>query len=326
MSSTLASSILFYGYLFTAPLGFIGHICSLITFLSKTLSLTSTGFLFIFLTLSDAMYLLIFIRDFLVIAVGVPTLQSTDLCRFRTFILNFSTFTSSWILVLISTDRFIRTCFPYQQARVCTRKVAAWSLAAVCVVSALQTCHVLQPQFAFKTPGTNLCGPARTPPTSYSIFYYNIWPMFQLIITYIVPICVMIFCMIAIYYKVRVQRTVAMAVTRKENIQRQMLILMISNVACFSIFTLPSAIYRIIGFNLSTISTNLLIVNTLNDLLNMNYSFNFYVYCLTSRLFRETFIQQLKRFYLWCKRQIGEDNNVHPFSLTTRQRPLPASN
>jgi hypothetical protein len=272
------------------------------------------------------MYLLIFIRDFLVIAVGVPTLQSADLCRFRTFILNFSTFTSSWILVLISTDRFIRARFPHQQARVCTRKVAAWSLAAVCMGSALQTCHVLQPQFAFRPPGTIFCGPTAMAPKSYLTFYYNIWPMFQLIITYIIPICVMIFCMIAIYSKVRVQRNLAMAAARKENIQRQMLILMISNVTFFSIFTLPSAIFRIIAFNSATVSTNLLLVNTLNDLLNMNYSFNFYIYCLTSRLFRETFIQQLKRFYLWCKRKIGEDNNVYPVMLTTRERPVHATN
>jgi hypothetical protein len=322
MTSTVTTGILFYGYLFTAPVGFIGHICSLITFLSKTLRVSSIGILFIFLTLSDALYLLIFIRDFIVISVEVSTLQNTDLCRFRTFILNFSTFTSSWVLVLIATDRLVRTRFPYRQARFCTRKVAAWSLAILCVCSALLTSHVLQPEFTFKTPGSNLCGPARSPPTCYSIFYYNTWPILQLFITYLIPICWMIFCLIGICSKVRVQATLVIASTRRENLQRQMLILMISSVTCFAITTLPSAIYRIVYFYVGDSSSNLLETNTLMDILNMNSSYNFYLHCLASRLFRETFIQRLKRFYLWCKRQRGGDNNIYSLATVARQHTL----
>jgi hypothetical protein len=318
MTSTVASGILFYSYLFTAPLGFSGHTCSLITFLSKTLRHTSTGFLFIFLTLSDALYLFIFIRDYLVIAAQVPTLETAQLCRFRTFILNFSTVTSSWILVLIATDRLVRARFPYRQAQVCVRKVAAWSLSVVCVCSAFFTCHVLRPEFAFTTPGGNRCGPASSPPTSYSIFYYNFWPALQLSITYLFPTFLMFFCLIGVYSKVRVQRNLARVLTRKENLQRQMLILMISSVTCFAISTLPSAMYRIYYVSVVNAAPSLLMTNILNSLLNINFSCNFYLNCLTSRLFRKTFIQQLKQFHLWCKRQIRQDNNVYPLMAIAR--------
>jgi hypothetical protein len=326
MSNTVANEILFYGYLFTAPLGFIGHTCSLITFLSKTLRLTSTGFLFICLTLSDVLYLLIFIRDFIVISTGLPTLRSAVLCRFRTYILNFSTVTSSWVLVLIATDRLVRSRFPYQQARLCTRKVAAWSVAVVCMCSALLTCHVLQSEFGYIIPGSNLCGPARSPPTSYSIFYFNIWSVLQLLITYLIPICWIIFCLIGIYSKVRAQATLTNASTRRENLQRQMLILMISSVTCYTVSTLPSAMYRFCYLYLVGSSSSLLVTNILMDLLNMNYSYNFYLHCLTSRLFRETLIQQLKRLYLWCKRHRGEDNNVYPLPIVARQHTLYPTN
>jgi hypothetical protein len=81
MSSPTAQTIGLYGYMFTFPL-------SLITFFSPTLRKTSTGLLFICLTMSDIFYQLMSIGDFSVQIPGVTTSQSEDLCRFCTFILN----------------------------------------------------------------------------------------------------------------------------------------------------------------------------------------------------------------------------------------------
>jgi hypothetical protein len=184
MVNTIAGLISFYGYILTSPLGFIGHVCSLITFSSKTLSLTSTALLFIFLALSDIVYLFMYIYDFIAITLQVPTVSNINLCHFRTFILNFSTFTASWILVLIALDRFIRARFPFRQARLCTRKVAVCAVAILYMCAIAFTYHVLQPELAFTIPGTNLCQPARFPPTSYSIFFYNVWPILQVIVTF----------------------------------------------------------------------------------------------------------------------------------------------
>ena len=325
MTDPLAQKIGLYGFLCTSSLGFLGHAFSLITFSAKNLRLTSAGLLFICLTLSDTLYLAVSIRDFLTFTLQLPTLRSEHLCRFRTFMLSFAAVTSAWILVLIAMDRFVRTRFPYQQARICTPKVAGGSVAGVCLCSSLFACHVLQPSFSFSTPGMNLCGPARLPPTPYSLFYYNVWPFLQLIATYFIPSCLMTVALICIYSKVRTQRILAMGSTRREKLQRQMLVLMISSVVCFAGSAVPYAVYRIIYLR-SGISPSLVLANAVSTLLNLNYCGNFYVHCLTSQLFRETFVKQLKRCCRLCKRRRRlATNTVLPLSRLSLSNPTPTT-
>ena len=310
MLNTTSGIIAFYSFLFTLPWGLIGHVSSLITFSSRTLRLTSTGFLFICLTLSDVLYLLMSIRDILVQAFSVSILISAHLCRFRSFIINFSATTSSWLLVLIALDRLIRTRFPFQQAQICTRKVAAYSVIVVCICSAVLTSYVLHSEFAYTDTLTNWCGPARSPVTSYTHFYFNVSGILQSFITFIIPICLIILCMIGIYSKVHVQQTTIGTSVRRERLQRQMLIMMISSVACFAICAVPYALHRIIYLRLGTTPTTTLEVSIFSIFLNMNYSYNFYIHCLASKLFREKFIQQSKQLYIWFKRRIRQSNTV----------------
>jgi hypothetical protein len=115
-----------------------------------------------------------------------------------------STFTSAWILVLISLDRLIRITFPYQQRRLCTQKNAALFVSAVCICSITATSHVLQSNFSFAIEARLLCGPPRTNLTDYAIFYYHTWPILQLCLTYFIPSCLMIVALVFIYKKIRV--------------------------------------------------------------------------------------------------------------------------
>jgi hypothetical protein len=241
MSNQVAQTIGFYGFIFTYPLALIGHSCSLLTFSHKSLRNNSNGLLFIFLTISDILYQSMSIHDFIVAVLQVPIIRSAYLCRFRTFILNFSTVTSAWLLVLIGLNRLFRARLPYQQGRICTQKTVTLAVTMVCLFSIVFTCHILQAEFAFMFPKGNLCGPARFPPTVYSEFYYDIWPILQLLITYLIPIC-----FVCVYSKIRVQRTMIITLMRREKLQQQMFILMIFSVGCFSICTLPYSIHRIV--------------------------------------------------------------------------------
>ena len=326
MGNAFAGEIDFYSYVMTSPFGFIGHTCSLITFSSKTLRVNSTGFLFIFLTLSDLLYLFFFICDFLQ-DISVPMLRREELCRCRAFVLNVSSVTSAWLLVLIAIDRLIRVRFPFRHARLCTRKMIACVTVVICICAMVFTYHVLQPEFAFASRTSGRCGPMRSPPTDYSTFYYNIWPTLQLIVTYVLPSICMIFILIGIYTKMRERQAVVAGVTRREKQQRQMLILMISSVAWFVICTLPCGIFRIVTQRSGITPSTLLITDILEIFRNMNYCYNFYIHCLTSQLFRKTFIQQLKRFAIYCKRQHGHENTaVYPLTTIIRPRALQTTN
>ena len=319
MDAVIAQNISFYGYWLTSPLGFFGHVCSLITFGSKNLRHTSIGLLFICLTICDLSYLSISIRDFLVFVIKIPTIQNEHLCRARTFIVSFATVTAAWLLVLIAVDRWIRVCFPFQQVRICTQKVVVYSTIFVCICSTLFACHILQSNFAFMAPGSELCGPSRYPPTFYSVFYYQTWPILQLTITYIIPSGIIIICSISLYTKVRLQQTLVVASIRRERMQRQMFKLMISSCISFTISTIPFAIYRIVYLRSAINSINPIVTSTVSLLTNINYCANFYIHCLSSQLFRETFLQQLKRVYIWFRRRTNRERMViHPIAANIR--------
>jgi hypothetical protein len=55
--------------------------------------------------------------------------------------------------------------------------VTAYAIVVVCICLSLFACYVLQPEFATSAVGGTMYGPRRSPPTPYSIFYYNIWPI-----------------------------------------------------------------------------------------------------------------------------------------------------
>ena len=299
----MAQTIGYYGYIFTFPLGFIGNVCSLLTFSSTTLRCTSTGLFFLCLTISDILYQLVSIYDFLEQILQVSIIRNQYLCRFRTFIFNFSTVTSAWLLVFISIDRLVCTNSLNYRLQRPRRKKVICSTIVLCLCSIVFTSHVLQTEFAFILPTGNMCGPARFPLTSYSGFYYQIWPILKLLITYLTPNCLMVICVFCIYAKLRLQRRLITISIRTEKLQQQMLIMMISSIVFFSICTLPYSIYLIIFWRGENQSAMLIEIAILTNFLNINYSYNFYIHCLTSRLFREKFIKRLKKLFPCRKRQ-----------------------
>ena len=318
MASTVAQSISFYGYILTSPLGFLGHACSLITFFAKPLRLTSTALLFICLTMVDIIYLSISIYDFLALTIRVQVLVNFSLCRFRLFMLYCLATIAAWILGLIALDRLIRTRFPFQQARICTRKVAAFAVVVVIVCSVAFTYHLLTPEVNFIIPGTNICQPNRYLPTTYTFFYYQIWPILQILITYLIPSVLMILSVIGISTKIRAQRNRIGALNHRKQLHRQMLILMLSSIVCFIICTWPFSILLIVSSRHGTSSPNSIETFILIIFLNIHYSYNFYIHCLTSRLFRKTFFEQLTRFYRWIIRSKNA-NAVHCLPTIERQ-------
>jgi hypothetical protein len=153
--------------------------------------------------------------------------------------------------------------FIYSELLNCHIGPASCSVAVVCICSTALTYHVLYPGFAAVNPLTNLCGSVRSPPTFYSSFYFDAWLLFQSIITYFILSCLMIVCLVGIHFKMRVQRTVVVTLVRKGRVQRQMLILMISSVVCFAIYTLPYSIYRIVSQRVDITSATTTILSIL---------------------------------------------------------------
>ncbi|UJR37137.1 hypothetical protein I4U23_029841 [Adineta vaga] len=300
------------GYPITFLLGFIGNIASLITFSRLTLRKVSTGCLFIVLAISDTLFLTICVIDFVEFGLQIPfyrRISYNELCKFRSFITNVSQVVSSWTLVTISLDRWIRTRFPYKSGSLCTPKKALLVVAVLITVAIGLYAQTLAPFYGILIPGFSIaaCGPSIFD-INYFLFYFLYWSIVQIFVVSIIPVILMLLFLIDIYINIRsrkravVQPGNTIHETNKSKHQRtlqnQLLVLMLSSIAIFFITTTPVAIYKIASPRQKSISTEILSIASiwvgLGWFQTLNYAVNFYSHCLTSTLFRKEFRLQIK--------------------------------
>lgn len=173
-----------YGLGFVFLLGFTGNLASIVTFMRPTLRVTSTAFLFATVAVSDTIYLLVSVFDFVEVGItqGPIFLSSYDnLCRFRWYTKGLMQFCSAWLLVIIAIDRWLRARFPFKTNTWCTRRNALIFMILVLVVGAGLHSHMLNAEFFGKRyPGiaTEACGPTGSL-RSYRVFYFSQWPYIQ---------------------------------------------------------------------------------------------------------------------------------------------------
>ncbi|CAF1067444.1 unnamed protein product [Adineta steineri] len=319
------------GYTFTFLLGFPGNIASFITFSRPTLRKVSTGCLFIVLAISDTLYLLMCVIDYLEfgLSVSYQRLSYNDFCRFRTFVMCVSQIASAWILVIVSLDRWIRTRFPFKSGSLCTPKNALLTVGVMLVVDILLNAPLLTPLFGGFIPGLAIgaCGPTFINIT-YVLFYYYDWSIIQIFTTCIIPATIMSILIIDILISTRLRRR-AMArqnqaldldknAQRKNMLQRQMFILMVGSVCIFLITALPVGIYKIVSPRSDNIITALLqivsIWTGLGWFQSLLYAVSFYVHCLSSNLFCKEFMAIIRTM----------SNRIHPrtevIEITQRER------
>ena len=103
-----------------------------------------------------------------------------ELCQFRSFVMYVSQVLSSWILVTISIDRWIRTRFPYKSSALCTPKKALIVVGILLVLDTGIHAHMLTPLYGMLIPGFSIfaCGPTVFS-GSYFIFYFLNWTQVQ---------------------------------------------------------------------------------------------------------------------------------------------------
>ncbi|CAF3304522.1 unnamed protein product [Rotaria sp. Silwood2] len=301
------------GYLFTFLLGFPGNIASLFTFSQPTLRKISTGCLFITLAISDTLYLLICIFDFLEFGLQIRFYHYVaydELCRFRSFIMNVTQISSAWILVIVSIDRWIRTRFPFKSGSICTPKKALIAVGVLLVADIAIHAHILTPMFGIFIPGFSIvaCGPTLTN-MPYFQFYFMTWSIVQIFTTCLVPAAIMLVILIDIFIIVRARKRVAIRPVqftccnknmKQQNIlQKQIFILMLASICIFLITCLPLAIYRVQSPRQGAMSLTIFqivsIWASLGWFQSLFHAVSFYIHCLSSTFFRKQFKERIKR-------------------------------
>jgi hypothetical protein len=178
---------------------------------------------------------------------------------------------------------------------------------------------------------------------NYFYFYKIIWPKIDAIIFCFLPACVMISCNVNIIYLLKrqrhhvenwinddneiinIQQTLngVMPIkksnfTHRKAIERQMSLMMTACVIVFLCTTVPVTVYlilleQVIIKNPDLARNNaffMFIFRMLRALMYSHFGSNFYLYCLTSRIFRTEFIETIT-----CRRFVSKSNGDHSASL-----------
>ncbi|CAF2625396.1 unnamed protein product [Rotaria sp. Silwood2] len=178
--TNLQSNVALYGYALLYILAIFGHMNTLLIFLRPTLRHVSTSCLFVALTVSDSLYLLVSIYDFINTGLRPPdtSLNPSAVCRFHTFAQSTFICCSAWLLVAISTDRWERVRFPFKSKQVCTRRNTFLVTTGIIIFPASLNSHFLLPQLCGRLPAgiMTVCGARMVNPT-YFQFFRRTWPI-----------------------------------------------------------------------------------------------------------------------------------------------------
>jgi hypothetical protein len=265
-------------------------------------------------------------------------------CRFRTFFAYVFMDLSSWCIAGLAFDRYLRTKLPLGSKTICTPRNASIMILIFFLILCGINGHYFSPGIGQERGGnltTAHCLENRESYPNYYYFYKIIWPKIDMIIFCFLPACIMIICNVNIIYllkkqrrhlektkdngkkiinsSINIQQTLngvvpikKTSITHRKAIERQMSLMMAACVIVFICTTVPVTIYLLLLEQFIIKNPNfarnnaffIFIFRMLRALMYIHFGSNFYLYCLTSRIFRTEFIETIT-----CRKFVLTPNN-----------------
>jgi hypothetical protein len=330
-------------------LGCFGNILALITFSGPHMRQISSSIFLLILSISDTISLITSLWFFLADAFSIQLQNYSALaCRFRTFFAYVFMDLSSWCIAGLAFDRFLRTETPLRAKLICVPRNALIMILIFFLLLCGINGHYFSAGIGQERGGnrtTAHCLENRETYPNYYYFYKIIWPKIDMIIFCFLPACIMILCNVRIIYILRRQRhrferqvsqngkvkitnlqqtldgcvPIKKFSSHRKAIERQMSLMMFSCVIVFLITTVPVTIYLILLEQIIVNYPNfardnayyVFIFRMLRALMYVHFSCNFYLYCLTSRIFRGEFLQTIT-----CRKIVLKTNQDTTASFT----------
>ena len=242
--------------------------------------------------------------------------------------------------ISVFCDRWIRTQFPLRAQQICKPRKAIYAIFVAIIIDCLLHIHLLTPLFGpvVTGPSGSSCGANRLYPT-YVYFYSAIWPVVSITTVTFMPATMMILFVTAITINIQTRRNRVAPVqqnqsngqsTRQTNfVQRQMFIMMMMTLVLFFVASLPVALYRFVASSLGfrqSAAISLVLTSTLGMITASNYALNFYLHCLTSKLYRKEFRRSLLgRVFKDTDKttiNVAEGSTMYRHGLRTAQKTL----
>ncbi|CAF1107856.1 unnamed protein product [Adineta ricciae] len=311
----LQRNVVLYGYLVLFIFGFFGHSMSLTIFRRPTLCKVSTSTLFIYMTISNLIYLLTCFYTFIFLGLNVSRENKNmmnQLCRAYSFLQYFCMCCTAWFLLTITIDRWLRVRFPFRVKELCTRQRVTIGACVIVIVSAALNSHLALP-FIGVVGDATVCSTYPTANAAYQYFYLTIWPILITILQIILPIILLLAFSISMFVELRRQQQQKTQLKRSDGggrrrvfLDRQMLLIMISSILLFFITQIPLSLFYILMTYVLRSRLTLEQLFQFNNfailIASIDYAASFYVHCLSSRLFRQEFYNVI---HLVRNRRVG---------------------
>ncbi|CAF1469910.1 unnamed protein product [Didymodactylos carnosus] len=198
---------------------------------------------------------------------------------------------------MVSLDRWLRTRYPVKSKSICTRKYALLSATIICICSTLICCHYLTPMFG-DPDEKKYCDPKHKQYALYSKFMNDYWRIVYTCIQVIIPTLLMISFLVHMFYIIKKTKQQTNVRRKQQFIQHQMFVLTLTAIFVHVLTALPNGLYRILVTRhlVEYDDWHLFVVQTiLSFIQSVNYASNFYLYCLTSPLFRREYLKIMCR-------------------------------
>ncbi|CAF2392077.1 unnamed protein product [Rotaria sp. Silwood2] len=280
-------------------LGIIGNLLSSLLFSITTLNRTSCGVYFLLLAIYDSIGLLGGLHHCLTIGYHVPVPNATY-CRARNFLLYISMDMTSWMIVAISVDRYLKVKFPIKARVYATQKLAIIVSCIITFVFIIKNFHLATVFIGdFTADAADNCDPNPDYP-KYVAFFKNIWPWIDLTTYALFPFLIVTLCNTFIIYD-QYKRRVKL---RKRNLDRSLVTLLlvssISLIVCNLPVSILAGIYPYISVSYDTNKTYDGVAFAYDLLRIPSYvslALNFYLYYYSSNVFRQQAIVLFKRIF-----------------------------
>ncbi|CAF2532572.1 unnamed protein product [Rotaria sp. Silwood2] len=302
-------------------IGLIGNLLSSLIFSTTELSQASCGVYFLLLAIYDLIGLLGGLHHCLTIGYHIQVPNATY-CRARNFLVYTSTDMVSWMIVVVSVDRYLKVKFPFKARMYCTHKLSVTVACILTTILILKNIHLATVFIGdFTATATDNCGPNPNYP-AYVIFFENIWPWIDLTTFVLLPFLIVTSCNIFIIKDLYKRRLKLGLRNLDRSLIRFLLISSISLIICNFPVSITIVIYPYISKNNGKSGHNDKVAFVFNLLRLPSYAslaFNFYLYYYSSSIFRQ---QAILLFKCLFRVQI-EFNNINIRTTETSRMQSP---
>ncbi|CAF1449286.1 unnamed protein product [Didymodactylos carnosus] len=286
-------------------IGFFGNFCSLATFSTKKLRQFSGCIFLLLLSISDNLFLLTTLWYFLYDTFNINLEDySVYLCRSHIFLDTLLADFSSWCIAGLCCDKFLRTQFIFRAKEICTSKNALKAMGITFVLLCLINGHYLSPTLGQERSNGTDAHCYFSANSDYSYFLTYIWPCIDSLFFWFLPALIMILANIKVIYNLKRGKISLRNHQTKTSTEKQMIVIMFVSVIIFLITCVPLGIHRVYYdlyvIDLKKKNSKLVPLykfqnRMLRNFNYLNFVINFYLYCLTSKVFRKQFIRVIHR-------------------------------